>query len=100
MTNFMEQLINNEELLSISRVRRFLCAIFLSAIVTAGGEFLKKSIFEKLTSREHASKFKFPKEAPTQNDWQVWNHFWKQHIVANFKLATPQCEWLHLTHQV
>ena len=99
MKNFMEQQINKEELLSILRVRRFLCAIFLSAIVTADGEFLKEFIFEKLTSREHASKFTFPKEAPTQNHWQDCNHLLKQQV-ANVKLATPPWEWLYMTHQV
>ena len=75
-----------EDLLSISRVRGLLCAIFISDIVTADGKYLEEFATSRTYSREHASTYKFPKEAPTQEDWMTWRQFWKQHTVGNFKL--------------
>ena len=63
--------VSKEDSLNISRVRDSLCAIFVSDIVTAYGKFLEDLACVYLTSRDHASTFKFPKEALTQEDWQT-----------------------------
>ena len=47
---------SKEELLSMSRVRGLLCAIFVSAIVTANGKHLEEFATARTSSREHASK--------------------------------------------
>jgi hypothetical protein len=73
-----------EDLSSISRVRGQLCAIFVSDIVTADGKYLEEFATARTHSREHASTYKFPREAPTQRDWMTWMQFWKQHTVGNF----------------
>ena len=58
-----------EDLLSILRVKGLLCSIFVSNIVTADGKYLKEFATSRTYSREHASTYNFPKEAPTQEGW-------------------------------
>ena len=88
-----------EDLSRISRVRGLLCAIFVSDTVTAGGKYLEEFATARTHSREHTSTCKFPKEAPTQEDWITWMQFWKQHTVGNFELSTPLGKWIHPTHR-
>ena len=89
-----------EDLLSISRVRSLLCSIFVSDIVTVNVKYLDECATFRTLSREHASTYKFPKEASTQEDWITWRRFWKQHTVGNFELSTPLGDWIHPTHRV
>ena len=65
----MSKSATKEDLSSMSRVRGLLCAIFVSDIVTADGKHLEEFTTARTHSREHASTYKFPKEAPTQEDW-------------------------------
>ena len=97
-----EQGIDKKDLPSILKGRGFLCKIFLSDIVVATSEFLKGVACAKPISKEHTSKSKQSKEAPIQNDYQVWIQFWKHHIAANFELTTPLGvgEWFHWTERV
>jgi hypothetical protein len=74
---------SKEDMLSISRVRGLVCAIYVSDIVMADGKYLEELTTARTSSREHASKYKFLKEAPTQDDWTMWVKFWKQHTVGN-----------------
>ena len=89
-----------EELVSMTRVRGLLCSLFVSDIVTADGKHLEDFAILRTHSREHASTYKFPKEAPTQEDWITWIQFWKQHTVRNIELSTPLGEWIHPTYRV
>ena len=57
--------VNKEELISVSRVRGLLCIIAMSDIVTVYGIHLEEFAPVRSVSREHASKKKFPREAPT-----------------------------------
>ena len=61
----MSKGVSKEELLLISRVRGLLCVIFMSNIVMADGTHLEEFATVISLSREHTSKYKFPKEAPT-----------------------------------
>ena len=112
-----------EELLSISRSRGSPCEIFIynklkaysqlivgsrlvlklqeiSDIVTADGKYLEEFTTVKISSREHASKYKFLNEAPTQGNWTTWTQFWRQNTVDNFKLTTLLEEWTHPTQRL
>ena len=96
----MSQGANKEDLSSISRVRGLLYGVFVSEIVTADGKCLEEFVTARTSSREHASKYKFLKEAPTQENWITWIQFWKQHTVRNFDISTPLGKWIHPTHRV
>ena len=54
---------SKKELLSISRIRGSLCAIFMSDIVTAECKYLREFATVRTSSSEHVSKYKFPQEA-------------------------------------
>jgi hypothetical protein len=88
------------ELLSISRVRGLLCAIFMSDIVKADITHLEDFATVRSPNREHTSKYEFPKETPTPGDWTMWIQFWRQNTVGNFKLATQLGELVNPTHRV
>ena len=77
----MEMIKDKERLEAIARVRGFLNAIFLSDIVTADGKFLEQFACNK--SEHHVrSKFVFPKECPSDNDWDIWRNFWSSWTVG------------------
>ena len=75
MDYVMSQCATKEDLLSISRVRGLSCAMFVSDIVTADGKYLEEFTTARTHSRKHASNYKFPKGAPTQEDWIMWIQF-------------------------
>ena len=68
----MSKGVTKEDLPSISRVRGLLCAICVSDIVMANEKYLEGFTTARTHSREHASTYTFPKEAPTQEDWITW----------------------------
>ena len=47
---------SKEKLLSMSRVRGFLCTIFVSDLVTADGKYLEDFTTARTLSKEHVSK--------------------------------------------
>ena len=96
----MSQGATKEGLSSISGVRGIVCAKLVSGIVTANRKYLEEFATARTSIREHAFIHKFPKEAPTQEDWITWIQFWKQHTVGTFKQSTPLGEWIHPTHRV
>ena len=83
------ELKNDKKLLkAIARVRGFLNGIFLSDIVTADGKFIEQ--FAQIKSEKlNRSKFIFPCECPSDNDWNVWTSFWKSWTRDNFELPSP-----------
>ena len=95
----MEGGLDKEDLLAMSRVKGKLCAIFLSDLVTADGKHMETFAFQKESSVRPSSKYRFPREEPTDHDWQVWIGFWRQHTVGNFQLHTPLGGWIAPTHR-
>ena len=95
----MEGGLSKEDLLSMSRVKGKLGAIFLSDLVTADGKHLETFAYQKESNERPSSKYRFPREEPTDQDWQVWTGFWRQHTVGNFQLSTHHWVggWLPLT---
>ena len=81
--------LDKEDLWSILRVKGKLGVIFLSDMVTADGKHLESFAFDPEKLDVPQSKFTFPREVPTDHDWEVWKNFWRQHTVENFQLHTP-----------
>jgi hypothetical protein len=50
-------------------------SIFLLDLSTADGKYLEDFVFIP-SGREKASTFKFPREQPTQSNWNLWFDFW------------------------
>ena len=85
--------------MSVSRVKGKLGVIFLSNTTTADGKRLEEYACEPQTSTSSHTKFNFPREEPTHQDWEVWWHFWRQHTVENFQLHTPLGAWTSTSHR-
>ena len=95
----MEAGLDKEDLMSMSRVKGKLGVIFMSDMTTADGKHLEDYASDPQTPAKSRSKFNFPREEPTCQDWQVWRDFWRQHTVENFQLHTPLGEWMETTHR-
>ena len=95
----MEGGLDKEDLLAISRVKGKVSAIFRSDLVTADGKHLEIFAFQKESSVRPSSKYRFPREEPTDHNWQVWIDFWRQPTAGNFQLHTPLGGWIAPTHR-
>ena len=91
--------LDKEDLLSMSRVKGKLGIIFLSDMTTADGKHLEVFALDPRELDEPQSKFIFPRETPTDQDWEVWKIFWRQHTVENFQLHTPLGAWISTTQR-
>ena len=91
--------LDKEDFLSMSRVKGKLNVIFLSDMTTADGKHLEQFAIDPQEQDEPQSKFTFPREVPTEQDWVVWKDFWRQHTVENFQLHTPLGAWIATTHR-
>ena len=65
----MEGGLSKEDLLSMSGVKKKLGAIFLSDLVTADGKYLETFACQKEFNERPSSKYRFPREEPTDHDW-------------------------------
>ena len=71
MESAMDWGLDRENFLSFSRVKRKLGALFLSSLVTADGKHLETFACQRESSTKLKSRYKFPREEPTDYDWQV-----------------------------
>lgn len=60
---------NKEYLFSMLQLTGFLCVIFVSDIVMVDRKHLEEFNTARTLRREHTSKYKFLKEALTQDNW-------------------------------
>ena len=63
--------------------------VFLSDMTTADGKHLEVFALDPKEQDDPQGKFTFPRENPTNQNWEVWKFFWRQHTVKNFQLHTP-----------
>ena len=75
----MDTGLDKEDLMSVSRVKGKLGVIFLSDVTTADGKYLEEYACDPQASLSSRTKFNFPREEPTRQDWEVWRYFWRQH---------------------
>jgi hypothetical protein len=83
----------------LNRCRGSRKAIFLSDLVTADGKYLEHFVSYP-ESAPPASKYTFPREVPTKDDWTVWANFWRGYTNTGGKLKTPLGNWKKSTHRI
>jgi hypothetical protein len=83
----------------LNRCRGAMKAIFLLDIVTADGKYLEHFVFDPGLASA-ASKYIFPQEKPTKDDWAIGIDFWHSYTNTGGKLKTPLGNWKDSTHQV
>jgi hypothetical protein len=76
------------EIKSINRCRGMLQRIFLSDVVTADGRYLESFVFNPGPFKRR-SDYRFPREYPSQEDWETWFEFWHSYVLTGYKLAVP-----------
>ena len=91
--------LNKETVLSLNRCRVSLESIFLSDLTTVDGRYLEDAVFN-LGDRGQSSSFKFPREAPTRDNWDRWFNFWHSFTATGNKLNVPLGNWINPTHRI
>lgn len=81
---------------SINRCRCFLNLLFLSDMTTADGQRVDTSLISG-TRLPRSSRMKFPREEPTDRDWQTWRRIWEI-ATHNGNLPCPLGAWTNTTH--
>lgn len=90
---------NQEIMMSLTTVRGYLEAIFMSDIVTTDEKFLEQHVTDSGCLLRRRSCYVFPKEEPAQEDWETWISYMKVITNQNFELPTPLGKWKHSTHR-
>ena len=87
-----------DEIKSLSRCRGMLQWIFLSDLVTADESYLENFVFDPGPFKRQ-SNYCFPREGPTQGDWDTWFNFMYNYATTGGKLKVPLGRWTHPTHR-
>ena len=91
---------NPDHLVKLARVRGSLGVIFMSDIVTADGKCVEQFAVDRFLSPGiRRSTYDFPKEMPTESDWELWVSYLKSMTGENFELLTPLGAWDEITHR-
>jgi hypothetical protein len=99
MEIFFSQNFDFTEITWINRCRVYLQTLFLSDITTAGRKYLERFIFDP-GSNTHCSRYTFPREKPTRQDWDLWVNFLHGFTTTGEKLKTPLGGWTNPTHRI
>ena len=98
MDIFSDASIPSHQLECLNRVRGFLHVLFLLDITRANGKNLEWFASEPSYTPINPSTYSFPREEPTNADWEIWREFWKQFKETGKKLPTPLGPWVHPSH--
>ena len=90
---------SEDDMKSFCRVRCSLGALFLSDIATSDGRKLEDFALSKDSHGDVNSSYRFPRECPTDRDWQVWHNFWSGYTDTGFALVSRLGAWKHPTHR-
>jgi hypothetical protein len=86
----LERVFSTAEIQSINQRRGMLQCIFLSNLITADGRYLKSFVFEP-GPFERRSNYYFPRECPSQKDWETWFNFWHSYVLTGDFSHTGNC---------
>lgn len=96
--SFLQQHLHTASLLtSINRVRCYLHLLFLSDMSTADGKSIESELLS-LNAQPLSSKYSFPPEHPTRDDWLHWIEIWNKVLGRHHTLPRPLGDWLHSLH--
>ena len=94
----LERTSSTAEIQSLNRCRGMLQCIFLSDMVTADGRYLESFVFDPGPVKRR-SNYRFPRECPSQKDWETWFNFWHNYVLTGDKLKIPLGGWINPTHR-
>ena len=79
---FLDRGATGPKLTSLNRCRLALQMLFLLDIVSANRRHVEKLLTFPPTDETKQSRFDFPREEPTPEDWILWLEFWEQFTEA------------------
>jgi hypothetical protein len=94
----LDRVSSTAEIKRINWCRGMLQCIFLSDVVVAGGRYLESFVFNPGPFKRR-SDYCFPREYPSQKDWETWFEFWHSYALTGDKLAVPLGKWINPTHR-
>ena len=83
---------------SMNRCRVHIGAIFLSDLSSADGKYLEQFTFN-IKQNGVNSRYKFPREIPSQADKKRWTEFWNRYTSIGNRLPRELGKWVHPTHR-
>jgi hypothetical protein len=84
----LNRVFSTAEIKSINRCQGMLQCIFLSDVVTADGRYLESFVFNPGPFKRRPD-YRFPREYPSQKDWETQFEFWHRYALMGDKLAVP-----------
>ena len=96
---FQDSGLGETAIASLNCCRICLEVIFLSDMVTANGKCVEEYLLLPQPQSQGRSRFTFPKEKPTVEDWKQWHSFWNAHTGSGFSLPIPLGKWLNHSHR-
>jgi hypothetical protein len=94
-----EHHLNTIKVARLNRCRVSLQAIFLSDITTADGKYLEDFVFNP-GGKTRQSRYSFPREKPSRQDWDQWVNFWHKYTTTGGKLKSHLGGWINPTHRI
>jgi hypothetical protein len=67
-------------------------------VVIADGRYLESFVFDPGPFKRR-SNYRFPRECPSQKDWETWFEFWHSYVLMGDKLEVPLGIWINPTHR-
>ena len=64
----------------------------------SGWKVPRKFVFDPGPVKRH-SNYCFPRECPSQKDWETWFNFWHNYVLTGDKLKAPLGGWINPTHR-
>ena len=96
--SFLQQHLNSESLrTSINRCHCYLHLLFLSDISNADGKSIDPDLL-RIQARPRISKYAFPPECPTCDDWLTWIDIWHKALGRHLTLPRALGTWVHSSH--
>ena len=95
---FVERGAKGEILKSLNKCRLSHELLFLSNMAMADGRQLDARLFQETGKGLACSKYDFPREYPTKEDWKIWSRFWFQNTEPGRILHRTLGDWINPTH--
>ena len=96
---FLSAHVSKAELRILNRCRIALRSIFLSDITRVCGRRLEPWAYNPTPTYGRESKFTFPREYPSAEDWRTWKSFWTGWLHRDSTYPLPLGKWINGSHQ-
>ena len=84
---------------SVNRCRIYTKSLFLSDVANAAGNRIDSTRSGSEEDYSYANSCSYPNTSPSELDWMVWEHFWKQYCMPDGTFPRTLGKWLQPSHK-